>query len=422
MTLIKGDNDAKFCSKLCREEANSKNNISVKPKRIEKEVALELIPIEIKEKINRKRIQYRYDVVNINSSYNNFVEGINNFLTSISNGLDGYEKTNSEIIYKSNNLLKGLNTQSDKILHLNDIENSIILRRKKIMETGLKYEALSIRKHIKLLTEKYASGNHQDQFENIINQTLNFIEQKVSKNNYLATHYDRNKLYVRMEEKWVENYQLFKSAKKEEFINICNTKEIPENLQIKFYDDWKKKRLIIESSLEPLLKKEFMITKTPYKTKVINRIINLLEEYKLAIDKFFVEERLYIHQRYAFDYVGDLKEKLDVEYELNKLNMVFQNQFMSVLFDIEDYNQKKFLVEWVYRLLDMQLDELIESMGNGIESAATTEIMNAMNQLKENRIREYILDAKTYGAELKNRDKDFNSLIFSMRSNLDQIK
>mgnify|MGYP000579785721 FL=1 len=57
-------------------------------------------------------------------------------------------------------------------------------------------------------------------------------------------------------------------------------------------------------------------TKEEQEIPIIMQAIYVLNDYKIAVDNFYLEERKNIYQQYVFQNCGDLQEKFEVEKEL----------------------------------------------------------------------------------------------------------
>lgn len=69
-------------------------------------------------------------------------------------------------------------------------------------------------------------------------------------------------------------------------------------------------------------------------------------------------------------------------------------------------------------MLDMQIDEILAFVADEGLDKISAEILNDFAGLKAKNYDVYLSDAKAYGDELARREKEYNSLMFKMRSNL----
>lgn len=144
----------------------------------------------------------------------------------------------------------------------------------------------------------------------------------------------------------------------------------------------------------------------------------MLQEYKDGIDKFYLEERKNIHQKFAFQVGGDLQEKFEAESELHKLISKLQSRLQDVVFSLEKSENRLFLLKWAETLLDLQIDEVLDFVKYKELSKISFDVLTEFANLKRKNFEVYILDSKAYSEELQRREKEYNSLIFKMRKDL----
>ena len=68
--------------------------------------------------------------------------------------------------------------------------------------------------------------------------------------------------------------------------------------------------------------------------------------------------------------------------------------------------------------MDSQVDEVLGFVADSGLDKISAEILDKFAKLKQKNYDVYLNDAKAYGEELSRREKDYNSLVFKMRSEL----
>jgi len=69
-------------------------------------------------------------------------------------------------------------------------------------------------------------------------------------------------------------------------------------------------------------------------------LIGILKSYKEKLDKFYLDERKDVHQKFAFQFGGELQEKFEVESQLYKVTSELQIDIQAVIFSIEKTEEK----------------------------------------------------------------------------------
>lgn len=81
----------------------------------------------------------------------------------------------------------------------------------------------------------------------------------------------------------------------------------------KWYADWQKLRFTIEEKLQPMIARGLkgdIEAKEEQETPIIMQAIYVLNDYKIAVDNFYLEERKNIYQQYVFQIVVICKKNL----------------------------------------------------------------------------------------------------------------
>lgn len=148
------------------------------------------------------------------------------------------------------------------------------------------------------------------------------------------------------------------------------------------------------------------------------QIITVLEGYKKSADKFFLEERKGIYQKFAFAPGGKLQEKFEAESMLYKCALKFQSDLQRIIFSCTSPADRIFILNWADSLLDIHIDEILTFVADKGLDKISGEILDDFAKLKQKNYDVFLSDAKAYGEELSRREKQYNSLMFRMRSDL----
>lgn len=154
-----------------------------------------------------------------------------------------------------------------------------------------------------------------------------------------------------------------------------------------WYDDWRTKRFALEQRFLPLA--EFALKGNL--SDAFEPVLNILRDYRDAVDKFYLHERKTIYQKFAFQAGGDLQEKFETESRLYNLAEKFQHNLQEIIFARDKTEERIFLLRWAEPLLNLPIDELSDF------------------------IHDRELDAISH-----KRETEYNALIFRMRKDLNR--
>ncbi|HAT4364716.1 TPA: hypothetical protein I9148_002266 [Clostridium perfringens] len=426
---------------------------------IEKPILLEKLN-ELQDKIGKSQekiflsssfdyntLLIKYDLKLINNSIIKYYEAIKNWIDEIMGLMKEFENAKSDVIIECNLIGLTFSKKYEENINLNHKENELFKQRQKYFKNNFEIgindvnlKLLSIKKQAEELEDKIEKINSGENsikelgllekesratFEFIAENTANIIKKALIRIENFEKNREFANFAVKICEEWTKDYRLFKTSKKEELKNICKEDSIEEEVWTVWFDDWNNLRFIIEEKLLPLiergLKGEILANKISENGRTINiieKLLELLKEYKEEIDKFYIEERKGIYQKFAFQVGGDLQEKFETESELFKITSSFQEKLQEVIFSIDKVEDKMFLLEWINNLVDIQIDEIIDFIKDKELSKISEEVLKEFLDLKRKNYEIFISDSKEYGEKLTRREKEYNSLMFKMRKEL----
>jgi hypothetical protein len=385
----------------------------------------------------------KYDIKAINISIIKYYEAVVSVIDNFMDKLHYYEKVKSEIIRDFNVIGLKLSKKYDENLNLTKDENALIEKRqiffKKHFELGMNLvnaKLLTIKRQAEDLEDRLEVINSGDNgikelailekeerasFIFIVENAATIIKKALLKIEYFEANRKFAANAVTLWYSWSEDYKVFKTTLKDDLKNACEDDNIDSEIYNSWYADWQKKRFVIEERFLPLIErglKGSLINIINDGATVSEKVISLLQEYKNGIDKFYLEERKNIYQKFAFQAGGDLQEKFEAESELYKLVSNLQKELQGIIFSLEKSEDRLFLLKWAEKLLDLQVDEVLDFVKDKELSKISLAVLTEFADLKRKNFEAYISDSKAYSQELQRREKEYNSLIFKMRKEL----
>lgn len=388
----------------------------------------------------------KYNLTEIDKSVIKYYQSVSQWLNELLDNLDGFEQQKQNIINEFNNITLKLSSQLNNN-GLSVKENNLLQKRQRFLQGKLSLDMSVVKR--RLLAIKEQAEDMEDRIE-LINGSENFFKDLVrlekedrpsfalvaedtanilmnalQRINYIETNRPFATVAVDIWEQWTEDYKIFKTKDKEELKNSAEQDGIDESIWQGWYADWQRLRFTIEEKIQPALarglKGDIPIEKENEIT-VIEQLIRCLEMYKEDIDKFYLEERKSIYQKYAFVSGGDLQDKFEAEGELYKRTAKFQSDLQEIIFSCSKTADRMFILKWAENLLDIQIDEIISFVADKDLQQISREVLQSFSALKQKNYDAYLNDAKAYGQEKANREKQYNSLMFKMRNELNKQK
>ncbi|MBM6833774.1 hypothetical protein [Megamonas hypermegale] len=389
----------------------------------------------------------KYDIASIDKSIIKYYEAVQKWIDELMEYLADFEQQKENVIQESNKQLsiieetdmykirryltkeeldlyiKGRTTLQDKLtldLGINKVKENLL---------KVKQQADDIEDDINRINDdNYAiyelaklEKRKRARFELIAENTVKMVDKALQKIDFFEHNRDFIIKAVEVWFKWNEDYKVFKTKQYEELKHSCEKDDIEAEVWQKWYADWQKLRFTIEEKLQPMIARGLkgdIEAKEEQETPIIMQAIYVLNDYKIAIDNFYLEERKNIYQQYVFQNCGDLQEKFEVEKELYSRTMNLQKALQNIIFNCKKEADKIFILRWIDNLIDIQINEIIQFVADNNLEQISQEVLNEFAKLKQKNYYMYLADIKAYSQEQANREKEYNSLIFKMRKGL----
>lgn len=388
----------------------------------------------------------KYSLTEIDKSVIKYYQSVSQWLNELLDNLDGFEQQKQNIINEFNNITLKLSSQLNNN-GLSAEENNLLQKRQRFLQGKLsldmsvvKRRLLAIKEQAEAVEDRIELINGSENFFKdlarlekedrpsfalVAEDTANILMNALQRINYIETNRRFATVAVDIWEQWTEDYKIFKTKDKEELKNSAEQDGIDESIWQGWYADWQKLRFTIEEKIQPALARGLkgdIPTEKENEITVIEQLIRCLEMYKENIDKFYLEERKSIYQKYAFAPGGDLQDKFEAESELYKRTAKFQSDLQEIIFSCSKTADRMFILKWAENLLDIQIDEIIAFVADKDLQQISREVLQSFSALKQKNYDVYLNDAKAYGQEKANREKQYNSLMFKMRNELNKQK
>lgn len=385
----------------------------------------------------------KYDIASIDKSIIKYYEAVQKWIDELMEYLADFEQQKESVIQDCNQIGLQLSTTYKDDSNLTEAENELLKNRQYYFKDKLalgmdkvKANLLEIRQEaddIEYTINEIDDGNNviyklaqlekkeRASFALIAENTAKIVNKALQKIDFFEHNRDFIIKAVEVWSKWNEDYKVFKTKQYEELKHSCEEDDIETEVWQKWYEDWQKLRFTIEEKLQPMIARGLkgdIEAKEEQETPIIMQAIYVLNDYKIAVDNFYLEERKNIYQQYVFQSCGDLQEKFEVEKELYARTMNLQKALQNIIFNCKKEADKIFILRWIDNLIDIQINEIIQFVADNNLEQISQEVLNEFAKLKQKNYYMYLADIKAYSQEQANREKAYNSLIFKMRKGL----
>lgn len=385
----------------------------------------------------------KYDIASIDKSIIKYYEAVQKWIDELMEYLADFEQQKESVIQDCNQIGLQLSTTYKDDSNLTEAENELLKNRQYYFKDKLalgmdkvKTNLLKVKQQaddIEYTINEIDDGDNaiyelaqlekkeRASFALIAENTAKIVNKALQKIDFFEYNRDFIVKAVEVWYKWNEDYKVFKTKQYEELKHSCEEDDIEAEVWQKWYEDWQKLRFTIEEKLQPMIARGLkgdIEAKEEQETPIIMQAIYVLNDYKIAVDNFYLEERKNIYQQYVFQNCGDLQEKFEVEKELYARTMNLQKVLQNIIFNCKKEADKIFILRWIDNLIDIQINEIIQFVADNNLEQISQEVLNEFAKLKQKNYYMYLADIKAYSQEQANREKAYNSLIFKMRKGL----
>ncbi|WP_370753807.1 hypothetical protein [Megamonas funiformis] len=385
----------------------------------------------------------KYDIASIDKSIIKYYEAVQKWIDELMEYLADFEQQKESVIQDCNQIGLQLSTTYKDDSNLTEAENELLKNRQYYFKDKLalgmdkvKANLLKVKQQaddIEYTINEIDDGDNaiyelaqlekkeRASFALIAENTAKIVNKALQKIDFFEHNRDFIVKTVEVWSKGNEDYKVFKTKQYEELKHSCEQDDIETEVWQKWYEDWQKLRFTIEEKLQPMIARGLkgdIETKEEQEIPIIMQAIYVLNDYKIAVDNFYLEERKNIYQQYVFQNCGDLQEKFEVEKELYARTMNLQKVLQNIIFNCKKEADKIFILRWIDNLIDIQINEIIQFVADNNLEQISQEVLNEFAKLKQKNYYMYLADIKAYSQEQANREKAYNSLIFKMRKGL----
>lgn len=380
-----------------------------------------------------------YDLPAIQSSVIQYYQAVQRWITELLQQLDGFEAEKEPILQQAKTIRRQLEAEYEEQPALTDEENALMAARQKFFRERFALETSSIRNKLMLvktqadklearldtiddsensLQEMAALEQEQRaSFAFVTENTAKIVRSGLVRIEYFEANFALIKNAIDIWSKWSESYRLFKTMYKNEFEKVSEADGIEERECRIWYGEWQQLRFEMEKMIQPMIERGYIPTIENTPISVAEQCIAALEDYKMKIDTFYMEERRGLYQKYIFVNSGDLQDKFETEGSLYRLTITFQNVLKKILFNCSRMDDRVFIANWAGALLNSRIDAILQFVEQK-ELEVTGSVLEEFAELKQKDYETILANEKAYSDEQVRLEKQYNATVFKMRKEL----
>ena len=98
----------------------------------------------------------------------------------------------------------------------------------------------------------------------------------------------------------------------------------------------------------------------------------------------------------------------------------FQRDLQGIIFSREKSEERIFILRWSEPLLKLPIDEITNFIREKELDAISQETLASFDELRRQNFAQVLINAQAYGEAIRNRENEYNKLIFRMRKDLNK--
>lgn len=303
-----------------------------------------------------------YDVDAVDRSPIKYADAVSAVADTLLNKLDQFETEHAAVIDKFAEMSLKLRTKYVDSRHLTEGENLLLYNRQQTLAQDIdlgiddaEEQILSIKSQVEDISARIDRINHlpnslselaaleaecRPSFLFLIENAVGIINNAQRRIDFFIQHQQFVENIINRWLDWNEDYEAFKTSKREEFVERNSASRIEQEIWQGWYADWQSKRFAIENKFLPLIEfalKGNLLSQYGEKTAA-EYALSSLETYKYDVDDFYILRRRNIYQ------------KSEVKGELQRLQEKFQRSLQPMLDKCARPEEKMFLLHWAQPL------------------------------------------------------------------------
>ncbi|MEI8102446.1 MAG: hypothetical protein WCG61_02845 [Chlorobium sp.] len=251
----------------------------------------------------------------------------------------------------------------------------------------------------------------------VAEHTACMVKRQLAGVDWFREHKELAATLIDLHETWRDDFHLFEHTTRDHFMQKCKDESIAEEQADGWFAEWRKERLLLEEHLLPLMKSGIE------KVIPVEVVIAAVDVLKTAIldqlGRFFSDERIALHQKFAFEPGGVIQERFEKEAELTKINSEFQKKLEDLVFKVDASEGRLFLVRWAKDWYDSLIGDMLAFIEKDtLQEQIARDTLDEFRAMKRRNLEAFLMDTKSYAEARELIDKQWNSLVFRMRSDL----
>lgn len=251
----------------------------------------------------------------------------------------------------------------------------------------------------------------------VAEHSTELIKQRLHGVDWFREHKELATALIELHQEWRSDLHTFEHTTCTHFMEKCAGESIDSEQGEAWFTEWRRERLLAEEHLLPLMRAGI---ERVIPVEIVVEVVKLLKSsIRDQLGNFFYDKRIALHQKFAFEPSGELQERFEKESALASINSEFQKQLEELIFKIDGTEGRLFLVRWAKDWYDSLVGDVLAFIDKDeFHERIARETLDGFRAMKRHTLEAFLQDVKAYAVAREEKDKEWNSLLFRMRSDL----
>lgn len=370
-----------------------------------------------------------YDLASIRSSHVQYYAETIRWFDNLLTNLDAFIREHADLLSEAQTLTNRL-----IVAHYDD-EYPVLTERAEYLARHLDFGVETLQSELIAFKSEAVAGRdilanarnlaslreieklERPDFYLVAEHTAGMVKRQLARVDWFREHKELAATLIDLHETWRDDFHLFEPTTRDHFMQKCRDESIADEQADGWFSEWRKERLLLEEHLLPLMKSG---TEKVIPVEVVIAAVDVLKtRIREPLEAFFSDERIADYQRSANKSGNEILERFEKEVKLTNINAGFQKALEDLVFKIDSGEGRLFLVRWAKDWYDSLISDMLAFIEKDtLQEQIALDTLDEFRAMKRRNLDAFLMDARSYAEARELIDKQWNSLVFRMRSDL----
>ena len=387
------------------------------------------------------KILSQYDITAINSSLYKYCDDVKKLCKDLIYEIDMFERNNTETLFELKSMTLYLSEKYIEDTRLSDEENEIFLRiycrirnscyidldsNKELLKSVI-FESDKLKERLDNVTTNNSFFEELGKLEaevrpsfsllvDVLVKRINSVYESIIS---FSLKQDIIDCLLAEYKKMLNEHIERSTSKRSEYIDKCKKEYIDSNIAQKWIEESKEIAILRLKVFSMIVNECLEYDVTSDDNELYDKIFALLSLHAEAVNSFYENQRIGIYQNNAFSSYSEALDRIETEKKLYEATSEFRKKTIDLITDASEGNSRIIII-CTKKLCDMPIMQLLDVKSSDFDNRISQETFAMLDKLRYDNYDNMKKDARFFAEEQERRDKEFNSLLFRMKKELER--